>query len=387
MTKQRRSFTPEFKREAASLVLDQGYSHIEAARSLGLVESALRRWVNQLQEEQNGVTPTSKALTPEQQKIQELEARINRLEREKSIFKKGHRALDGRGTRAFALIDQLRAQEPVDLLCSVFEVTRSCYYAHCRKHRSPDVKRLILRSRVNELFTQSRSAAGSRSIMFMMREDGIAIGRFKVRKLMNEMKLISKQPGSHAYKKATVERPDIPNVLDRAFTVSAPNEVWCGDITYVWAQGRWHYVAAVIDLFARRVVGWAFSSKPDADLVIKALDMAYEQRGRPQNVLFHSDQGSQYSSRSFRQRLWRYRFKQSMSRRGNCHDNAPMERLFRSLKTEWVPTVGYMSASLAQQDIGRFLMQRYNWQRPHQFNSGLAPAVAEEKLNAVSGIS
>ncbi|QPG61503.1 IS3 family transposase [Pseudomonas sp. BIGb0427] len=387
MTKQRRSFTPEFKREAASLVLDQGYSHIEAARSLGLVESALRRWVNQLQEERNGVTPSSKALTPEQQKIQELEARINRLEREKSIFKKGHRALDGRGTRAFALIDQLRAEEPVDLLCSVFEVTRSCYYAHCRKHRSPDVNRLILRSRVNELFTQSRSAAGSRSIMLMMREDGIAIGRFKVRKLMSEMKLISKQPGSHAYKKATVERPDIPNVLDREFSVSAPNEVWCGDITYVWAQGRWHYVAAVIDLFARRVVGWAFSSRPDADLVIKALDMAYEQRGRPQGVLFHSDQGSQYGSRSFRQRLWRYRFKQSMSRRGNCHDNAPMERLFRSLKTEWVPTVGYMSASLAQQDIGRFLMQRYNWQRPHQFNSGLAPAVAEEKLNTVSGIS
>ncbi|MBH3362910.1 IS3 family transposase [Pseudomonas sp. URMO17WK12:I11] len=387
MTKQRRTFTPEFKREAASLVLDQGYSHIDAARSLGLVESALRRWVNQLREERNGVTPTSKALTPEQQKIQELEARINRLEREKSIFKKGHRALDGRGARAFALIDQLRSEEPVDLLCSVFEVTRSCYYAHCRKRRSPDVERLVLRSRVNELFTQSRSAAGSRSIMLMMRADGIEIGRFKVRKLMNEMKLISKQPGSHAYKKATVERPDIPNVLDREFTVSAPNEVWCGDITYVWAQGRWHYLAAVIDLFARRVVGWAFSSKPDADLVIKALDMAYEQRGRPQNVLFHSDQGSQYGSRGFRQRLWRYRFKQSMSRRGNCHDNAPMERLFRSLKTEWIPTVGYMSASLAQQDIGRFLMQRYNWQRPHQFNSGLAPAVAEEKPNAVSGIS
>ncbi|UVM56768.1 IS3 family transposase [Pseudomonas sp. B21-012] len=387
MTKQRRTFTPEFKREAASLVLDQGYSHIDAARSLGLVESALRRWVNQLQEERNGVTPTSKALTPEQQKIQELEARINRLEREKSNLKKGHRALDGRGTRAFALIDQLRAEEPVDLLCSVFEVTRSCYYAHCRKRRSPDVERLVLRSRVNELFTQSRSAAGSRSIMLMMRADGIEIGRFKVRKLMNEMKLISKQPGSHAYKKATVERPDIPNVLDREFTVSAPNEVWCGDITCVWAQGRWHYLAAVIDLYARRVVGWAFSSKPDADLVIKALDMAYEQRGRPQNVLFHSDQGSQYGSRGFRQRLWRYRFKQSMSRRGNCHDNAPMERLFRSLKTEWIPTVGYMSASLAQQDIGRFLMQRYNWQRPHQFNSGLAPAVAEEKVNAVSGIS
>ena len=95
------------------------------------------------------------------------------------------------------------------------------------------------------------------------------------------------------------------------------------------------------------MVGWAFSPKPDSELVIKALDMAYEHRGRPQNVLFHSDQGSQYGSRAFRQRLWRYRFKQSMSRRGNCLDNAPMERLFRSLKTEWVPSVGYMSAGLA----------------------------------------
>ena len=97
-----------------------------------------------------------------------------------------------------------------------------------------------------------------------MREEGIQIGRFKVRRLMTEMHLISKQPGSHAYKKATVERPDIPNVLERAFNVSTANEVWCGDITYVWAQGRWHYVAAVIDLFSRRVVGWAFLPGPTA---------------------------------------------------------------------------------------------------------------------------
>lgn len=117
--------------------------------------------------------------------------------------------------------------------------------------------------------------------MFMMREDGIAIGRLKVRRLTNEMKLVSKQPGSHAYKKATLERPDIPNVLDRAFTVSTPHEVWYGDITYIWAQGHWHYLAAVIYFFARRVVCWAFSPKPNADLVIKVWDMAYEQRGRP----------------------------------------------------------------------------------------------------------
>ncbi len=204
---------------------------------------------------------------------------------------------------------------------------------------------------------------------------------------MRELALVSKQPGSHAYKKATVERPDIPNTLNRAFDVEAPNQVWCGDITYVWAQGKWHYLAVVLDLYARRVVGWALSEKPNADLVVKALDVAYEQLGKPQGLLFHSDQGSQYGSRQFRQRLWRYRMRQSMSRRGNCWDNAPMERVFRSLKSEWIPTVGYMSAVLAQQDISRFLMERYNWRRPHQFNEGLPPAVAEEKLNSVSGIS
>ncbi|MEQ6494020.1 IS3-like element IS222 family transposase, partial [Pseudomonas aeruginosa] len=384
MSKQRRTFSAEFKREAAALVLDQGYSHIDACRSLGVVDSALRRWVKQLEAERQGVTPKSKALTPEQQKIQELEARINRLEREKAIFKKGYRSLDVGRTRSYALIDQLSEQESVEVVCSAFDVARSCYYVHRLRRRRVDARRVALRSQVNQLFSQSRGSAGSRSILGMLREEGVTIGRFRVRRLMRELGLVSKQPGSHAYKQATVERPDIPNRLNREFATEHPNQVWCGDITYVWAQGRWHYLAAVLDLHTRRVIGWAFSAKPDAELVIKALDMAYEQRGKPQQVLFHSDQGSQYASRLFRQRLWRYRMQQSMSRRGNCWDNSPMERLFRSLKSEWVPSTGYLMAQEAQRDISHYLMHRYNWIRPHQFNDGLPPAVAEEKLNPLS---
>ena len=178
----------------------------------------------------------------------------------------------------------MSAHEPIDWLCKVFEVTRSCFYAQRLRRRTPDVERLRLRSRVNELFTQSRSAAGSRSILSMMREDGEQLGRFKVRSLMRELELVSKQPGSHAYKRATVERLDIPNTLNWEFDVPAPNQVWCGDITYIWAQGKWHYLAVVQDLCARRIVGWALSEKPDAELVIKALDMAYEQRGRPSGL-------------------------------------------------------------------------------------------------------
>ncbi|MDF5882071.1 IS3-like element IS222 family transposase [Pseudomonas aeruginosa] len=386
MSKQRRTFSAEFKREAAALVLDQGYSHIDACRSLGVVDSALRRWVKQLEAERQGVTPKSKALTPEQQKIQELEARINRLEREKAILKKGYRSLDVGRTRSYALIDQLSEQESVEVVCSAFDVARSCYYVHRLRRRRVDARRVALRSQVNQLFSQSRGSAGSRSILGMLREEGVTIGRFRVRRLMRELGLVSKQPGSHAYKQATVERPDIPNRLNREFATEHPNQVWCGDITYVWAQGRWHYLAAVLDLHTRRVIGWAFSAKPDAELVIKALDMAYEQRGKPQQVLFHSDQGSQYASRLFRQRLWRYRMQQSMSRRGNCWDNSPMERLFRSLKSEWVPSTGYLTAQEAQRDISHYLMHRYNWIRPHQFNDGLPPAVAEEKLNPLSGM-
>ncbi|XXF08306.1 IS3 family transposase [Pseudomonas sp. D2-3] len=387
MSRQRRTFTPAFKREAASLVLDQGYSCPEAAKSLDVGETALRRWVAQLQLERGGVTPSAKALTPEQQTIQELQARINRLELEKKILKGGHCALDGRGARAQTLksIRQLAKHYPVQLLCLLFELPRSCYYAYLARRRRIDVRRVNLRSRINELFSQSRSSAGSRSIVAMLKDEGTEVGRFKVRGLMKEQGLISKQPGSHVYKKATAERPDIPNILDRQFAVAAPNRVWCSDITYIWTQGRWSYLAVVLDLYSRRVVGWAMSAKPDAELVIKALDRAYEMRGRPQGVLFHSDQGSQYGSRSFRQRLWRYRMTQSMSRRGNCYDNAPMERLFRSLKTEWVPTVGYMTTALAEQDIGRYPMQRYNWARPHQHNGFVPPAVAEERLNPVSG--
>ena len=273
------------------------------------------------------------------------------------------------------------------LICALFDVGLSSFYDRQQRLKQPDIARLQLRAKVNELFTKSRSSAGSRTLVDMLRDESIKIGRFKVTRLMNELGLICKQPGPHSYKQATVERPDIPNVLNRAFEPEKVNQVWCGDITYIWTGSRWHYLAAILDLYSRRVIGWATSARPDADLAVKALDMAFESRGRPQNVLFHSDQGSQYGSRKYRQRLWRYRMTQSMSRRGNCWDNAPMERLFRSLKSEWLPRLGYRGLNEAMRDVSYYLMDYYNWQRPHQFNDGLPPAKAEYLSNPVSGIS
>ena len=132
----------------------------------------------------------------------------------------------------------------------------------------------------------------------MLQDKGVSIGRYKVRALMRESGLMSKQPGPHKYQRATSERPDIPNHLCRQFDVDAPNQVWCGDITYLWVQGRWYYLAVVLDLYRRRVVGWALSRHPDAHLVTAALDMAYELRDQPETVLFHTDSKNRSTSSS-----------------------------------------------------------------------------------------
>jgi putative transposase len=134
-----------------------------------------------------------------------------------------------------------------------------------------------------------------------------------------------------------------------------------------------------MDLFARKPIGWAMSFSPDSELTGKALSHAFESRGRPEEVMFHSDQGSHYTSTKFRQLLWRFQIRQSMSRRGNCWDNSPMERFFRSLKTEWVPTVGYSSFAQAEREILNYMLGYYSQLRPHHYNGGLAPNESERR--------
>jgi putative transposase len=150
-------------------------------------------------------------------------------------------------------------------------------------------------------------------------------------------------------------------------------------VTYIWTGNRWSYLAVVLDLFSRKVIGWAISNSPDSELTMQALTMAYESRGKPKGVIFHSDQGTHYTSRKFRQRLWRYQITQSMSRRGNCWDNALMERFFRSLKTEWVPLIGYKNFNEAKDAIINYIIDYYNETRPHTYNSGLSPNESERR--------
>lgn len=254
---------------------------------------------------------------------------------------------------------------------------RSSYYYQCQRHTTIDAERARLRARVVEIHTKSRGAAGARTMSAMLKSEGELVGRYKAARLMEEASLASRQPG-HRYKSTGGEAVVAPNHLNREFAVSGPNQVWCGDVTYIWAGTCWVYLAVVLDLYARRVVGWAISRSPDSALTKRALSLAYEARGRPKGVMFHSDQGCHYTSLTFRQQLWRYRIKQSMSRRGNCWDNAPMERFFRSLKSEWIPTQGYRSPEQATADVLVYVNQYYNLVRPHSANQYQTPWARDE---------
>jgi len=197
---------------------------------------------------------------------------------------------------------------------------------------------------------------------------------------MREAGIQSKQAPKHRYKVAEEESVIAPNLLEREFQVGAPNQVWCGDVTYIWAGVQWLYLAIVMDLYARKIVGWACSDRPDSQLTCAALRIAYESRGKPKGVMFHSDQGSHYSSLTFRQQLWRYQMRQSMSRRGNCWDNSPVERFFRSLKTEWIPKEYYRSYDEAEADVHNYILRHYNVIRGHSYNNYLSPDAAERLL-------
>lgn len=225
----------------------------------------------------------------------------------------------------------------------------------------------------------SKGSAGQRTLVSMLGNSGFKTSRYLVRKLMKSEGLESCQLSKHQYKKSGQEHLLIPNVLNRRFNVEKPNQVWCGDVTYVWTAAGWLYLAVVIDLFARKIVGWATSKHPDSELTIKALRIAFESRGKPKKLLFHSDQGSHYTSKAFRKQLWRYGIRQSLSRRGNCWDNAPMERFFRSFKTEWMPKRGYGCRLSAANDIGDYIIRYYNSLRPHQFNLGRSPEQTENE--------
>ncbi|EFL8637834.1 IS3 family transposase [Escherichia coli] len=374
--KTKRTFTPEFRLECAQLIVDKGYSYRQASEAMNVGSTTLESWVRQLRRERQGIAPSATPITPDQQRIRELEKQVRRLEEQNTIFKKGYRALDVRLAERFTIVARLS-----DSLCSALEIHRSSYRYWRKRRDTVNPARVRLCSEIRRAWNQSRGSAGARTLAEMLTQNGVPMSRYRAGRLMKYLNLSSCQPGKHQYKNARQEHTCLPNLLERQFAVPEPDRVWCGDITYIWAGNRWCYLAVVMDLFARRVIGWSLSANTDTALISSALRMAYEVRGQPRDVMFHSDQGSQYTGLKYQQLLWRYRIKQSVSRRGNCWDNSPMERFFRSLKTEWVPTDGYTGKDVARQQISSYILNYDNSVRPHHYNGGLTPEESENRYH------
>jgi putative transposase len=276
------------------------------------------------------------------------------------------------------MIAELRASYPTATLCRVFNVKRSSFYEWMERRSRPRIRREKLRAKVVSLHAESREAMGSRMISKRLKAESFSVGRSLAAALMREANIASKQRRPHPFRSKGVEAFVAPNRLKRNFKPTAINQVWCGDVTSLSVGKRSVHLAVVIDLFARRVIGWAFSLINDANLVSKALRMAAGHRHIGPELIFHSDQGCQYTSRKFQTELERYGILSSMSHRGQCWDNAPTERFFGTLKSEWVPRKGYGSIEEAQTDMVRFFMY-YNRTRLHSYNDYLSPIAMEQK--------
>ncbi len=273
----------------------------------------------------------------------------------------------------------------ITLMCELFGVSRSAYYAWLNQ-KSPSMRALQnqeLSARIKMIFMDNKCRYGSRRIRKALQQEGYQISRRRVQRLMKEQHLYCKT--RRKFKVTTDSKHDLaiaPNLLNRDFLVGKPNQIYVGDMTYVWTQEGWLYLAVVIDLFSRQVVGWSMDKHMKASLANNALTMAIESRKISKGLIWHTDRGSQYASASHRKLLKAYGIKQSMSRKGDCWDNAVAESFFHTLKVEMVHHEIFRTREEAKQAIFEYIEIYYNRLRLHSANDYMSPVEYEQARKA-----
>lgn len=268
----------------------------------------------------------------------------------------------------YAWIDAQRAEYPLPDMCEVLAVSASGYRAW-RRGGTPDSLRLNDAQAValmKAIHAEVRGAYGSRRMHRELQGRGHCIGLARVERLMRDNGIRAQH--KRRYKATTDSKHSMPvadNLLRRNFTPEAPNRVWTADITYIATDEGWLYLAVVLDLFNREVVGWSIKQRMTADIVTDALAMAWFRRKPEAGVIFHSDRGSQYASHAMRDKLTEYGMTASMSRKANCWDNAPTESFFNSLKNERVYSTRYATRAAAEADLFQYIAVFYNRRRRH----------------------
>ncbi len=268
----------------------------------------------------------------------------------------------------------------------MLSIERSGYYSWLkRKPGKHAISNQFLDQEIITIFKKHKSRYGAKRITDELREAGERCSKKRVANRMKHLKLRAK--ARKKFKATTDSKHNLPvaaNLLNRDFSATAPNQKWVGDISYVWTDEGWMYLAVVIDIYSRAVIGWSIQPTMSRQLVCDALMMALWRRGFPRGVLFHSDKGSQYCSNDYQKLLKSFDFICSMSRKGNCWDNAIAESFFHSLKTELVYTERYATREIAKQSIFHYIEVYYNRIRRHSSIGSIAPAVFEDQCKKVA---
>ena len=281
----------------------------------------------------------------------------------------------------FAFIDAEKAVYPVAALCRALDVTRQGYY----RWRADPVSRrdesdARLRVLVRGIHIENRRTYGSPRVHRELKSTGMRVSKRRVERAMRDEGLVARARRRFVTTTTRDEtHPVAENILARDFTASRPNERWATDITYVPTRDGFCYVAAIVDLYARLIVGWSVSDSPSTELVLDALNDAVHKRRPPPGLLHHSDRGCQYTSKAYRQRLETLGAVVSMSRKGNCWDNAVAESLFSTMKTELLSSQKWASADEVRFALFDYIESFYNSRRRHSTNGYLSPAAAERE--------
>lgn len=286
----------------------------------------------------------------------------------------------------FRFIEREKAEYPVAVMCRVLEVTRGGYYAWRQRPESARAQRnRALSEEIRLAHTASRCTYGSPRVHQQLVAQGHTVGRHRIARLMRKSGLKARckrrfrttTQSNHAH-------PIAENLLERRFAVESPDRAWVTDITYVWTQESWLYLAVILDLYSRRVVGWSMGTRIDQELTLRALRMALVSRAPKGPLIHHSDRGSQYAARAYRDLLEANGVSRSMSRKGDCWDNAVAESFFATLKTELIYRTTFRTRARARRAIFEYIEGFYNRVRRHSYLGYVSPEAFEQQSTSMT---
>ncbi|EEW1994253.1 TPA: IS3 family transposase [Escherichia coli] len=369
-------YPEEFKIEAVKQVVDRGYSVASVATRLDITTHSLYSWIKKYGPDSS----INKEQSDAQAEIRRLQKELKRVTDERDIFKKSRGVLRKAVRLRYAFIRDNSCCWPVRLLCRVLDVHPSGFYAwlqqpHSQRHQAD----LRLTGQIKQFWLESGCVYGYRKIHLDLRDSGQQCGVNRVWRLMKRVG-IKAQVGYRSPRACKGEASIVsPNRLQRQFNPDAPDERWVTDITYIRTHEGWLYLAVVVDLFSRKIIGWSMQSRMTKDIVLNALLMAVWRRNPQKQVLVHSDQGSQYTSHEWQSFLKSHGLEGSMSRRGNCHDNVVAESFFQLLKRERIKKKIYGTREEARSDIFDYIEMFYNSKRRHGSSDQMSPTEYENQ--------